>query len=138
MAPLQHPNLKAIVPQNINPDPWERQYRDHGALQLAHTARRIYDYNDRGREMVERFGLLNWYRHLPLCDLDTVADTPPNKLYQDYLKHADYDDFWQTIGTHDHYDRVRIPVYMMSGWYDNYPGATLTILQPDAGGRCDG
>ena len=66
VAPLQHPNLKAIVPQNINPDPWERQYRDHGALQLAHTARRIYDYNDRGREMVERFGLLNWYRTSPL------------------------------------------------------------------------
>ena len=128
VAPLQHPNLKAIVPQNINPDPWERQYRDHGALQLAHTARRIYDYNDRGREMVERFGLLNWYRHLPLCDLDTVADTPPNKLYQDYLNHAEYDDFWREIGTRDHVDKVRIPVYLMSGWYDNYPGATFNYF----------
>ena len=24
VAPLQHPHLKAIVPQNMNPDPWER------------------------------------------------------------------------------------------------------------------
>ncbi len=128
VAPLQHPNLKAIVPQNINPDPWERQYRDHGALQLAHTARRIYDYNEKGKELVERFGLLNWYKHLPLRDLDTVADTPPNRLYQDYLNHAEYDDFWRAIGTRDHYSEVRIPVYMMSGWYDNYPGATLTYF----------
>ena len=42
VAPEQHPNLKAIIPQNCNPDPWERAYRDHGALAFAHTARRIY------------------------------------------------------------------------------------------------
>ena len=71
VAPLQHPNFKAIIPQNINSDPWERMYRDHGALQLAHTARRIYDYDEEGRRKVEDFGWWNWYRHLPLCDLDT-------------------------------------------------------------------
>ena len=42
VAPEQHPNLKAIVPQVFNPDPWSRCYRDHGALLLSHTARRIY------------------------------------------------------------------------------------------------
>ncbi len=123
VAPLQHPNLKAIVPQNMNPDPWERAYRDHGALQLAHTARRIYDAGDKGK--VEAFGWENWHRHLPLIDLDTVAGTEPNKLWRDYVSHSTYDEFWKAIGTQDRVHRVRIPVYIMGGWYDNYPGATF-------------
>ena len=85
VAPEQHPNLKAIVPQNMNPDPWERGYRDHGALQLAHTARRIYDAG--GVEKIEQFGFSNWFRHLPLIELDTVAGTPPDKLWRDYVTH---------------------------------------------------
>jgi len=127
VAPLKHPNLKAIIPQNVNPDPWQRMYRDHGAVQLAHTARRIYDAGD--REKIERYGWLNWYRHLPLIDLDTVAGTKQNKLWRDYVSHCTYDEFWQTIGMRDKYHNIRIPVYLMCGWYDNYPGATLKYFQ---------
>ena len=129
VAPKQHPNLKAIVPQNVNPDPWQRMYRDHGAVQLAHTARRIYDYDSQGREAVERFGWWNWYRHLPLISLDTVAGTPPNKLYNNYITHSTYNDFWKQIGTRDKLHKIRIPVYLMGGWYDNYPGVTLEYFQ---------
>ena len=127
VAPEGHPNLKAIVPQNMNPDPWARGYRDHGALQLAHTARRIYDAG--GKEKVEQFGWPNWHRHLPLITLDTVAGTPENKLWRDYLSHATYDDFWKAIGTRDRYHRIRIPVYLMGGWYDNYPGAIFDYFE---------
>ena len=129
VAPMGHPNLKAIVPQNINPDPWQRMYRDHGAVQLAHTARRIYDYSIESREKVARFGWWNWYRHLPLMTLDTVAGTPPNKLYNDYVTHSTYDDFWKAIGIRDKLHNIRIPVYLMGGWYDNYPGATLDYFE---------
>ena len=123
VAPERHPNLKAIVPQNMNPDPWERGYRDHGALQLAHTARRIYDAG--GKEKVEQLGWRNWFRHLPLIALDTAAGTPPNKLWRDYVSHATYDEFWKAIGTRDKLHRIEIPVYLMGGWYDNYAGAVL-------------
>ncbi len=126
VAPLQHPNLKALVPQNMNPDLWERAYRDHGALQLAHTARRIYDGD--GKEKVEAMGWEKWYRHLPLIDLDLVAGTKPNKLWRDYVSHSTYDDFWKTIGTQDKLHQIKIPVYIMGGWYDNYPGATFRYL----------
>ena len=128
-APEAHPNLKAIVPQNINPDPWQRMYRDHGAIQLAHTARRIYDYSAQARQQVEEFGWWNWYRHLPLITLDTVAGTRPNKLYTNYVSHSTYDDFWKAIGTRHKLDSIRIPVYLMSGWYDNYPGATIEYFE---------
>jgi putative CocE/NonD family hydrolase len=127
VAPEQHPNLKAIVPQNVNPDAWERGYRDHGALQLAHTARRIYDAG--GKEKVESFGWMNWYRHRPLITLDTVAGTKRNKPWRDYVSHSTYDEFWREIGIRDKYHRITIPVYLMGGWYDNYPGATLRYFE---------
>ena len=129
VAPKGHPNLKAIIPQNVNPDPWQRMYRDHGAIQLAHTARRIYDYNVEGRGKVARFGWWNWHRHLPLITLDTVAGTPSNKLYNDYITHSTYDDFWRTIGTRNKIHNIRIPVYLMGGWYDNYPGVALDYFE---------
>ena len=78
---------------------------------------------------MERFGYWNWYRHLPLNTLDTVAGTRRNKLYQDYLTHSSYDDFWKTIGTRHKLEKIRIPVYLMSGWYDNYAGATLDYFE---------
>lgn len=127
VAPLQHPNLKAMVPQNINPDLWERAYWDHGALQLAHTARRIYDAG--GRDKIEQFGWLKWYRHLPLISLDTVAGTDANRLWRNYVSHSTYDAFWRAIGTRDKYQQIRIPVYLMAGWYDNYAAAAFTSLQ---------
>jgi len=123
VAPERHPNLRAIVPQNVNADFWERGYRDHGAIQLAHTARRIYD--DGGQDKIEAFGWLNWYRHLPLIDLDTVAGTPENQMWREYVTHSTYDDYWQAIGIRDRYDQIRVPTYLMCGWYDNYPGAVL-------------
>ena len=61
--------------------------------------------------------------------MDTVAGTRPNKLYNDYVTHSTYDDFWKTIGTRHKLDKIRIPVYLMSGWYDNYPGAVLEYFQ---------
>jgi len=127
VAPEQHPNLKAIIPQNINDDLWERCYWDHGALQLAHTARRIYDIA--GTDKVERFG--GWekfHRHLPLINLDEAIGTR-NQLWKNYVTHSTYDDFWKRISIRDKYNKINIPVYIMGGWYDNYPGAAFSSFQ---------
>ena len=105
----------------------EPEGSDHGALQLAHTARRIYDGG--GKEKVGKYGWVNWYRHLPLITLDTVAGTEKNKLWRDYVSHSTYDDFWKAIGIRDKYHKIRIPVYLMGGWYDNYPGATFNYFE---------
>lgn len=127
-APEQHPNLKAIVPQCVSNSPWERGYWDHGALQLAHVARRIYrseeaDYSDQ----VEAFG--GWeafYRHLPLITLDEEAVGKANRLWKEYVSHSHYDYFWQALSLK--YERIKIPVYIMGGWYDNYPAAAFFQL----------
>ena len=139
-APERHPNLKAIIPQNNNPESWDKGYRDSGALALAHTARRIYrtvatdnthdatEFDD--TDKVEAFG--GWdtfYRHLPLIDLDEAVTGRKNRLWREYVSHSTYDDYWKAISVRDKYHRISIPVFMMAGWYDYYTGTAFRAYE---------
>lgn len=87
VAPEQHPNLVAIVPQNMNPDPWERGYCDHGALQLAHTARRIYDGGGQDKVVQRHEGLLSPVESTHhYC---TLSITPEGTAILFYAMHPD-------------------------------------------------
>ena len=125
-APEHHPNLRAIVPQVINPSIWERGYWDHGALQLSHVARRIYRTkidDDMTHKVAEYGGWDAFYRHLPLITLDTTVVGAPNNLWQEYLSHSEYGPYWSDISTHEKIDQIEVPTYFHAGWYDNYPAA---------------
>ncbi|WP_162623063.1 CocE/NonD family hydrolase [Billgrantia lactosivorans] len=122
VAPEQHPNLRAIIPQAINADLWQCVYRCYGALTLAMTAAgRAYTDPEQGR----RYGWEALYRYLPLIDLDLEVSGRRDRLWRDYVSHATFDDYWKKISLKGKYDRVRIPVYLMSGWYDYYAGAVF-------------
>jgi putative CocE/NonD family hydrolase len=126
VAPEQHPNLKAIIPQNMNADIWQCVYRCNGALTLAMTAHgRTYGSSE-DREKIAEYGWEDFYRHLPLINLDEAFTGEKNKMWREYVSHATYDDYWQAIGIRDKYDKITIPVYLMGGWYDYYPGAAFT------------
>ena len=125
-APEHHPNLRAIVPQVINPSIWERGYWDHGALQLSHVARRIYRTkiaDDMTHKVAEYGGWDAFYRHLPLITLDTTVVGAPNNLWQEYVSHSEYGPYWSDISTHEKIDQIEVPTYFHAGWYDNYPAA---------------
>lgn len=127
-APEHHPNLRAIVPQMINPSIWERGYWDHGALQLSHVARRIYRTkiaDDMTHKVSEYGGWDAFYRHLPLMTLDTAVVGAPNNLWQEYVSHSEYGPYWSDISTHEKIDQIEVPTYFHAGWYDNYPSALL-------------
>lgn len=120
-ALAQPPHLKAIIPQAVSADMWQCGYRMNGAVTLAMTAHgRAGDRTD-----------LEFYRHLPLADLDRIGTGKENKLWNDYLSHSSFDEFWQAIsiradGKDGKYEKIRIPVYLTAGWWDYYAGATLT------------
>lgn len=125
-APEHHPNLRALVPQVINPSAWERGYWDHGALQLSHVARRIYRTKinpDMTHKIDEYGGWDAFYRHLPLITLDTTVVGKENKLWQEYVSHSEYGPYWADISTHEKTDQIEVPTYFHAGWYDNYPAA---------------
>lgn len=140
-APEHHPNLRAIVPQVINPSIWERGYWDHGALQLSHVARRIYRTKinpDMTHKIEEYGGWDTFYRHLPLITLDTTVVGAPNKLWQEYVGHSQYGPYWSDISTHEKIDEIEVPTYFHAGWYDNYPGALFRSFgQIESAGKVD-
>ena len=122
VAPEQHPNLKAIIPQVMNADMWQCVYRCNGALTLALTAGgRAYDRGT--REAVDRMGWMRYFRHLPLSTLDEVVGIRgkgAGELWKQYVSHDTFDDYWQAIsiradGKDGKYNKIRIPVYLMGG-----------------------
>jgi len=132
-AVKQHPNLKAIIPQNINADLWQCVYRCNGALSLAMSASgRAYSEND--HQTIEQYGWRNFFKHRPLLTLDELIPTPTKtrdaNLWKEYVSHSEFDDYWRAIslrgdGKDGKYAKINIPVYIMSGWYDYYAGASF-------------
>lgn len=125
VAPERHPNLKAIVPQACSADGFRYGYRANGALTLAMCA------NGRAFTGTPKVGWKKFFRSLPLIDLDRVGRGRENKLWNDYVRHSTFDDFWKKITIRsdggDGKDRkIRIPVYLHGGWFDYYPGQALT------------
>jgi hypothetical protein len=58
-----------------------------------------------------------FYRQLPLI---SVVDKHPNVEHvKDWIRHARYDDYWKSYGIKEKYDRIQVPAYFVSGWYDN-------------------
>ena len=132
-----HPNLKAIIPQNMNADIWQCVYWCNGALTLAMTAHgRAYEQKD--IPAINKVGWDQFYRHLPLASLDQLSQSDSNvdakKLWRDYLAHDTFDAYWSAIslrgdGKDGKYTNIDIPVYLMGGWYDYYAGAAFTSFQ---------
>lgn len=121
VAPSQHPNLRAIVPQNSSAELWDRGYWCNGAFTFAMTATgRVFDASK-----VDAYDWQRLLKFLPLIDLDKEVTGHENGLWRDYLTHSTYDDFWKAIGIGDGYDKIDLPVYVMGGWYDYYPGAAF-------------
>ncbi len=130
-AVADHPNLKAIVPQNTNPESFSCGYRTNGVLSLAMTARgRAYDKND--WKAIDEIGWNQYFSHLPLLTLDRIvggASEPGSAdLWRDYVRHTTYDDFWKSLTLAGEYEAISIPVFLMGGWYDYYPGAVLNAF----------
>ncbi len=127
----KHPSLKAIIPQNTNTESFSRGYRTNGVLSLAMTARgRAYDKSD--WEAIDELGWNEYFRHLPLLTLDEVvggADAPGSAdLWRDYAGHATFDEFWKSRTLAGKYQEISIPVFLMGGWYDYYPGSVLNAF----------
>lgn len=132
-----HPNLRAIIPQNMNADMWQCVYWCNGALTLAMAAHGRA-YNNSSIPSIDEIGWDRFYRHLPLITLDRFSGEEhtedAKKLWQDYLSHDTFDDYWSAIslrgdGKDGKYAGINVPVYLMGGWYDYYAGAAFTSFQ---------
>lgn len=89
-----------------------------------------------GPEMQQAMGRLIYatdhiedlYNFLPLKELPVLKETRLASYYFDWLDHPDKDDFWRDL-SYALYDKVTIPVYHLTCWYDLALYGTLENFQ---------
>ena len=118
-----NPHLKAIFPVVSGDDDYrDRYYSRGGALKLGHRLEWMAE-NLRLPGYHPDFNRFIW--HLPLRTADVWATGQVSEAYQEAMKHPAFDSFWQAISTRENLDRIRIPVFAVGGWYDNYSQGDL-------------
>jgi putative CocE/NonD family hydrolase len=118
-----NPHLKAIFPVVSGDDDYrDRFYSAGGALKLGHRLEWLAE-NRKASGYEPDFNKFIW--HLPLWTADVAATGKPESEWVQAMEHPAYDSFWQTISTRQHLDKIRVPVFAVGGWYDNYVESDL-------------
>jgi putative CocE/NonD family hydrolase len=121
------PELKAIIPQITTSDfnhfryeggsytlesslNWSTMMAENAAT--GFTMKMLLGMLDRNRK------LENAFDHLPLNEADQIVIGRSTPLYQEVVKHAPDDDYWNPVNFSSRVPELTIPIYLMGGWYD--------------------
>ncbi len=127
VAVLNNPHLKAIFPVVSGYDDYvDRFYSPGGAMKLGH--RLMWLSLNLTPPGVPRPRFADYVNHLPLRTSDRAATGQTLPVYQKILEHPGYDAFWKELSVRDKIDRVRVPVFSVWGWYDNYVESDLNAF----------
>lgn len=126
-APDGSPHLAALVPIASQQD----NYGHHRCDGLIAWANSVFFTNMLGRTMqgeaLARLDLRAIERRLPLREAwDEIGDSP---YFRGVVAHEAYDGFWSGYSLRHRYDRVDVPAYFMTGWYDSLLAETLRVFR---------
>jgi hypothetical protein len=124
-----HPALKAVSPQAPMMDLWEGDDSYHrGAFQLtANFGFFLFFRSQRDRPtpdhppytQPETSDGYRWFLEAgPLSGLAAKIKRPSEPIWQEYLRHTTYDDYWQARNLRPHLKGVRPAVLTVGGWFD--------------------
>ena len=117
------PYLKAIFPVVSGWDDYrDRFYSKGGAMKLGYRLEWMAE-NLRAPNFVPDFG--KYVLHLPLATADVAATGRSATIYRDAVEHPSFDSFWRAISTRQSITEVRVPVFSVGGWYDNFVESDL-------------
>jgi len=118
-----NPHLKAIFPIVSGSDEYlDRFYSPGGAMKLGH---RLGWMSENLQAPGFRPDFDKFVLHLPLRTADIAATGWTTQLWRDVTAHPLYDSFWRNLSVIAHIDRVKIPVFAIGGWYDNFAESDL-------------
>ncbi len=118
VAALNNPHLKAIFPVVSGCDDYrDRFYSTGGALKLGS---RLLWMSENLRTPRYHPDFSKFILHLPLRTADIAATGQTSSMFQEALAHPTFDSFWKSISTREHLDKIRVPVFSVGGWYDNF------------------
>ena len=78
-------------------------------------------YHFTSGHVLQNMEAVDWkklYWHLPMITMDEAMGRP-NSLWKEEVEHSKLDAWWEPQRYQNKYDRVRVPVLGMSGWYDD-------------------
>jgi putative CocE/NonD family hydrolase len=118
-----NPHLKAIFPVVSGDDEYrDRFYSPGGAIKLGHRLEWLAE-NLKAPGYEPDFNKFIW--HVPLRTSDVAATGRVVESFGQAMDHPNFDGFWRSISTREHLDQVKIPVFAVGGWYDNYVESDL-------------
>jgi putative CocE/NonD family hydrolase len=118
-----NPHLKAIFPVVSGYDDYrDRFYSTGGAMKLGNRLEWMAE-NLRAPGYHQDFG--KFVLHLPLRTSDISALGWTSTLFHDIVTHPIFDSFWKQISVREHLNLVRVPVFAVGGWYDNFVQSDL-------------
>jgi putative CocE/NonD family hydrolase len=124
VALLNNPHLKAIFPVVAGSDDYrDRYYSAGGALKLGHRMLWLSDNLEAPGTIKPKFS--DYIYHLPLRTIDRAATRQTLPFYQTVLNHPAYDSFWKGLSVLENIGQVHVPVFAVSGWYDNFAESDL-------------
>lgn len=78
-------------------------------------------YHFTAGHVLQNMEAVDWkklYEHLPLITMDEAMGRP-NRFWKEEVEHAKLDSWWDYKRYQNKYERVRVPVLNISGWYDD-------------------
>ena len=129
-----NPHLKAIFPVVSGDDDYrDRFYSTGGAMKLGQRLEWMAE-NLRTPSFHPDFS--RFILHLPLTTSDLAATGQISPMYRAVITHPAYDGFWRSISTREALARIKVPVFAVGGWYDNFAESDLdafTALRQTSG-----
>jgi putative CocE/NonD family hydrolase len=121
-----NPHLKAIFPWVSGCDDYrDRFYSSGGAFKLGQRLLWM-SANMRTPGYKPDFNRFIW--HLPPRTGDVAATGALSDMYQEAMRHPAYDGFWRRISTREQIAKVKVPVFSVAGWYDNFVEGDLEAV----------
>jgi len=118
-----NPHLKAIFPVVSGYDDYrDRFYSPGGAMKLGQRLEWMAE-NLKAPGYHPDFG--KYILHLPLRTADVAATGWPSAMYREAVAHPAFDAFWRSISVREQIAKIRVPVFAVGAWYDNFGQSDL-------------
>src|SRR5579859_128987 len=120
----QPPHLKAICPMLSGGENYDGWVYQGGAFELGFNLfwAHLLVASRKSSRPAEQYG------HLPLRTLPLLEEYPSASFFTDWLDHPTDDAFWQRWALAGKYARVRVPAFIVGGWFDLFLGNTLNTF----------
>lgn len=123
-ATQNNPHLKAIFPAFCGDDDYrDRFYSTGGAMKLGSRLLWISQNLRRPDYRPPDFSRFIWT--LPPRRADFATTGARSEMYREALDHPADDAFWRSMSTRRQLSNVRVPVFSVGGWYDNFVESDL-------------